>query len=128
MLPKLKNWANIAFLKYAYQASQREKPLSDLKYIFSAMVANSLSNAVLGKALQLGKVFDDEQHCPGIEGWGKMKAWAMDTDEGKALLASPKVRDSALLLITHKGRSLRRELRNCGERGKNFRWNVETYI
>jgi hypothetical protein len=67
------------------------------------MVANSQSNAVLGRALGHGKDFDDDEHCSGIEGWEKKKEWGMNTNEGKVLLASPNGRGAALTLIKHKG-------------------------
>jgi hypothetical protein len=103
VLPKLKDWADIAFLKWKSQAEKHNKPLNNLKYIFSAMVANSQSNAVLGRALGHGKDFDDDEHCSEIEGWERKKEWGLNTDEGKVLLASPNGRDAALTLIKHKG-------------------------
>lgn len=97
VLPNLKAWHDIAFLMWKGEAAAA----SNLKYIFQANIANGESANVIARALKLDVPFSEDKHCPDMP-WDKKKEFGMDSDEGKAILASPNGRGAALLLGTHK--------------------------
>jgi hypothetical protein len=90
-LPKLKQWADIAFLTWAEQARIRQKDVTKLEHIISADIHNKNTEQILQHILQ---VDDVRAHCHEYE-WnedGQNESWSIDTDEGKALLSSEYVR------------------------------------
>jgi hypothetical protein len=90
VLPKLQNWSDITWLQWAQLAGDMAK---NLRFIFRSPVANTEAQWLITRALQLsGKQLST---WPGVE-------FSMDTDEGKAILASPNGSGVAYLLLTHK--------------------------
>jgi hypothetical protein len=108
LLPKLKNWSDIAFLKYKHEAEQRGISPSNLRFVFSANVNNGETEALLGRALANdpdnapdAEPFESYTDCEGL-GWANRRQFSMESSAGKALLASPNGRGAAFLLIQHK--------------------------
>lgn len=98
-IPRLKNWADIAFLDWQRIAKERDQPVNRLRYIFSSNVENSHTKDAIRRILgeRLGK-----DTC-GDYLWTTGRREFFPKDEGyKALLASPNGRGAALMLITHK--------------------------
>ena len=98
ILPELKNWSDIAFLKWLALCRRRNRPVQPLKYIISAEVTNSETGPILQQILGVNNV---KANC-GRWRWRDRKVYTMDTPEGKALLGSPNGRGAALILIQHK--------------------------
>jgi hypothetical protein len=102
VLPKLKNWSDIAFLSWKSQGGG-----GALRYVWSAMIQNSEFAGIIGRALHEEgsrsdpSAFDQDAECRRF-GWKDRKEINMDTDAGKALLGSPNGRGVGYLLVEHK--------------------------
>lgn len=90
-LPKLKQWADIAFLTWAEQARIRQKDVTKLEHIISADVQNKNTEQILQHILQVDDV-REQCHDYVWDEDGQNESWFIDTDEGKALLSSEYVR------------------------------------
>ncbi|KAF2645071.1 hypothetical protein P280DRAFT_466302 [Massarina eburnea CBS 473.64] len=96
-LPNLKAWHDIAFLQYQEHARERNQPVRNLRYIFSAPVHNSISKAIINRAIGANLPTD----CARYE-WDNRVELPPEHDGFNALLASPNGRGAPLMLITHK--------------------------
>jgi hypothetical protein len=97
VLPHLKAWHDIAFLQHKAVAKAKHADLSNLNYVISSHVANKESFEILNWATGL-----DLDIFGSAIPWDKRIEWDSNSDEFKAILASPNGRGVALLLITHK--------------------------
>ncbi|KAF2745748.1 cytochrome P450 [Sporormia fimetaria CBS 119925] len=106
VLPKLKNWSDIAFLSWKSQGGGK-----NLKYVWRAQISNEFTEGLLGRALsehpngrranKNGIPFDNLE-CDHDYSWDRRVEFSTTDTGGLVLLASPNGRGAAHLLLEHK--------------------------
>ncbi|KAI9695499.1 MAG: hypothetical protein M1820_008601 [Bogoriella megaspora] len=129
--PPLKQWSDVTYLEYARQATSSSQ-LTNLRYIFRNKIDNLATRQAISRALRIHSNIpisfssdtnngEDSSSSNGDNDDDGTPRWYpgpwpgvtfdTDTDEGKALLATPNVGGVAWLLIQHKevwkGRTVR---------------------
>jgi hypothetical protein len=96
-VPQMHHWSDVAFLEWQNQAQKNGQDVKNIKTFVSRKVANEYAQQIMYQVLySLGlsgkpwQTFDEAQVI------------SMDTEEGKALLASPNARGYAQFFLTHK--------------------------
>ena len=94
-LPDLRHWSDVAYLDYQKEAGPSS--LDKLKYVFRAHSSETLSRSIVLAAMHSD--LEGKHSLPGRE---DRKVYGPETDQYKALLASPNGAGVAWLLISHK--------------------------
>lgn len=89
-LPDLQRWSDVVWLLWAMACEEEGVGVGNLKYVFRVNIINDDTNFIVSKALESTSVGP----WPG-------KEFEMDTDQGKAILATPNGRGVAWFLIDH---------------------------
>lgn len=95
-LPDLQSWSDVAFLQWQQLCEEAGIAVSELNYVIQSDCVNSDTKAIVRQAL--GK-------SPNFVDWSEIKdgvTWKRDSDQFKAILATPNGRGAAWFLVQHK--------------------------
>lgn len=90
--PPLKQWSDVVFLEYQAECQAQGKDMKNLKYIFHIIAQNPDTEYVIEQILGEGNEPPD---------WSERKIYSTDSDEGKAILATPNGNGAAWFLVQH---------------------------
>lgn len=102
--PPLNHWSDFALIMYDLQVlaclnTGGHCATKDLKYIFQVICTNDDTKDVTNYILNPDHDFRRLARAPE---WNQRKIYTMDSDEGKAILATPNGRGVAWMLIQHR--------------------------
>ncbi|KAK5122394.1 hypothetical protein LTR85_003978 [Meristemomyces frigidus] len=98
--PPLKQWSDVVFLEYQSECQAQGQPIDRLQYFFRYQTQDPRTEYVVDACLDPAQDRPDEyDEAPAF---GSRRVYTMDTEEGKALLASPNGSGVAWFLIQHR--------------------------
>ncbi|KAF1986239.1 hypothetical protein K402DRAFT_421448 [Aulographum hederae CBS 113979] len=95
--PPLSRWSDITWLTWERLAAAANKPTSSLRHIIRREISNPTTQAILTSILARTSYPQDIPLLPGT--WPGPLTVSMDSDAGKALLASPNGYGVAWMLV-----------------------------
>ncbi|KAF2016664.1 hypothetical protein BU24DRAFT_451148 [Aaosphaeria arxii CBS 175.79] len=96
--PKLARWSDMAYIDWVQHANARQKPASNIQYFANLNIINDLTESIIEFVFDSPNLQDD---CASFS-WERRVSYPMDSEEGKALLASPNGNGIAWFLLQHK--------------------------
>ncbi|KAF2662597.1 hypothetical protein K491DRAFT_686477 [Lophiostoma macrostomum CBS 122681] len=101
-IPEFKNWADVAHLSWEIMCRMVGRDARNLRYIVSADIYNSETEALIAHSLQSTWTDDwKDTMCKRWE-WKNKVEWDSSSEQFEVLLASPNGRGAAFMLIQHK--------------------------